>query len=150
VGGVSALAGQDAGRDLYGLDVLGEGGGHAEYHPLVLALLLSHAMSLYQGLGGEVYPPDGGSGGAGDAAARRRQLLDGAHVDDGMQYLVEPPGLYRIDDERVVHYLPAEQVEVQLKVGLGALRHHLPLLDEPQLVLLDREPDLAYLLVMVL
>ena len=143
MGRIAALGGEDGGGVLDGLDVLGEGRGHHEDEALVLALLLGVAVGLEEGLGAEVDAADGRARGAGDAAGDARQLLHRSEVDDVVEDLVEAPGGDAVDDVLLVDHLARAEVEGEAEVGLGALGDHLTLLDEPELLVLDREADLA-------
>ena len=150
VGGETSLAGEDARGDLDGLHVLGESGGHHEDEALVLALLLGRPEGFDEGLGAEVGPAYGRAGSARYAARDSGQLLHAREIHHRVEDLVEPSRGNRLHDELVRDDLAGVEVEEELQVRLGGLGHDLALLDEPELLVLDREADLADLDVLVL
>ena len=94
--------------------------------------------------------PMAAPGAPGDAAGDARQPLHRGEVDDGVQDLVELPGLDLLDHVRVVHDLARVQVQEEPDVGLGGLGHHRALVDQPEPLVLHREADGADLLEVVL
>ena len=67
-----------------------------------------------------------------------------------MQDLVELLRFHSGDDISAVHHLAVVQIEQGLNLRLGGLDHHRPLIDQPELLVLDGEADRADLFEVVL
>ena len=120
--------------------------GQAQDHLGVRALLLGELVRIQQPFRVEINSSDGGARRPRDSAREDGKPLHGAEIDDGVQDLVELPRLDILHDVRVIHDLPRVKVQEQPNVRLRGLCHHGPLVDQPQALVFNGEPDGAGLL----